>query len=456
MNKTIRLEIPSDKKLPDALWTFSPEENGLLVEIGCEVLLAGRKAVMDLTEQEMHKKMKEETRHALEKMERELCMQRQVSLEMEKKTVQLFEGQIEQIRKRLERSEELNQMLQMEIKKQEQEDAGKIREAVEKAREKFDWVLAEKEKQLARVQDVYERINENVMKLANKSTAAKGMEGEKQFSELAETFVDFKGFELIDKHTQGGQGDFHMHFEEFDVLVDAKNYKKKVPIDQREKIKKDLIKNQHIRFAWLVSLNTSIEKWDKSPVMYEWINGNQCVVYVNQLCGFEDPKKILRMVWYTCKELYRWVENTQDEETEMVELRETKGKLLEKMKNVRKAIREINTSMQHTKNLVQSMDDEIRDLLETETKDLLASNFSLFEDWWTMNVETTEMDTMLLSTDVWMKFRNDNKQAWKEMDVTTEKFKKYIKSKVPSSNVVFKGKNPNSAFEIRGLRWKKK
>ena len=39
-----------------------------------------------------------------------------------------------------------------------------------------------------------------------------------------------------------GEGDFHLHFEEFDVLADAKNYKKKVPIDQREKIKNDLIK----------------------------------------------------------------------------------------------------------------------------------------------------------------------------------------------------------------------
>lgn len=456
MNKTIHIEIPLDCTLPDSLLTFSPEENAMIIQIGCDVLGAGRKAVMDLTHQEMHKKMKEETRQALEKMERELCIQKEMSLQIEKKTVHLFERQIEQIQKQWERSEELNQVLRVEIKQQEKEDESRIREAVEKAREKFDWVLAEKDKQLNKMQDIYERINENVLKLANKSTATKGVEGEKQFSELAETFVDFKGFELVDKHTQGGQGDFHMHFEEFDVLVDAKNYKKKIPVDQREKIKKDLTKNQHIPFAWLVSLNTSIEKWDKSPVMYEWINGNQCVVYVNHLCGFEDPKKILRMIWYTCKELYRWVENTQDEETEMVELRETKGKLMEKMKNVRKAIREINTSIQHTKNLVQSMDDEIRDLLETETKDLLESNFSLFEDWWILNLETTEMDTMLLSTDVWMKFRNDNKQAWKESDVTTEKFKRYIKSKMPSSNLVFKGKNPNSAFEIRGLRWKKK
>ena len=61
-------------------------------------------------------------------------------------------------------------------------------------------------------------------------------------------------FEIIDKHKQSGQGDFHLRFEEFDILVDAKNYKNKVPNEQREKIKKDLQKNEHLQFGWLVSL----------------------------------------------------------------------------------------------------------------------------------------------------------------------------------------------------------
>jgi hypothetical protein len=133
-----------------------------------------------------------------------------------------------------------------------------------KAKEKYDLLLQEKDKQVSKFSDTYEKL----LVQSHKSTSHKGSDGEKQFEDYANTFIDFKGFELIDKHTQGGDGDFHMRFEEFDVLVDAKNYKKKVPIDQREKIKNDLIKNEHIPFAWLVSLNTTIDKFDKSIIMH--------------------------------------------------------------------------------------------------------------------------------------------------------------------------------------------
>ena len=41
--------------------------------------------------------------------------------------------------------------------------------------------------------------------------------------------------------------------------------------------------------------------------MYDWINTKQCIVYINNLSQNEDPRKLLRIVWYTCKELYKLV-----------------------------------------------------------------------------------------------------------------------------------------------------
>jgi hypothetical protein len=289
---------------------------------------------------------------------------------------------------------------------------------------------------------------------SHKSTSYKGSEGEKTFSEYAETFMDFKGFELIDKHTQGGEGDFHLHFEDFDVLVDAKNYKKKVPIDQREKIKKDLLKNKHLHFAWLVSLNTSIEKYEKAPIMYEWINTTQCIVYINNLSSFDDPKKILRIVWFTCKELYKLIDDVNFEENELTDLRERNFKLMDKVKGLRKTIREINTSMNATRNLIQVMDDELRGILEAETSEIVASNFSLFDDWWEHNIQTTNDETLVSSTDLWTKFKQENKLMISEMEITGDKFKQYIKSKVPMSSIILRSKNANSAFDIKGLRMK--
>jgi len=289
---------------------------------------------------------------------------------------------------------------------------------------------------------------------SHKSTSHKGSDGEKTFSDYAETFMDFKGFNIIDKHTQGGEGDFHLHFEEFDILVDAKNYKKKVPIDQREKIKNDLQKNEHLHFGWLVSLNTSIDKFDKSPIMYDWINTTQCLVYINNLSSFEDPKKILRIVWFTCKELYKLIEDVDQDENDSTELKEKNFKLIDKIKNVRKTIREINTSMNTTRNLIQVMDDDLRCLLENETNEIVSSNFSLFDDWWSENVIVTNDDTVVVSTDLWFRFKQENKLIINEMNISGDKFKQYIKSKVPSSCVILRNKNANSAFDIKGIQLK--
>jgi hypothetical protein len=215
-----------------------------------------------------------------------------------------------------------------------------------------------------------------------------------------------------------------------------------------------LQKNEHLHFAWLVSLNTSIEKYDKAPIMYEWINTTQCIVYINNLSSFEDPKKILRIVWFTCKELYKLIEDVNLDETELTELREKNFKLMDKVKGIRKTIREINTSMNATRNLIQVMDDELRGILETETTEIVTSNISLFDDWWIRNIETIGGEIAVSSTDLWSRFKQENKNIINEMDITGDKFKQYIKSKVSLSCIILRNKNMNSAFDIKGLRMK--
>jgi hypothetical protein len=177
-------------------------------------------------------------------------------------------------------------------------------------------------------------------------------------------------------------------------------------------------------------------------------------VYINNLSSFEDPKKILRIVWFTCKELYKLIEDVNLDETELTELREKNFKLMDKVKGIRKTIREINTSMNATRNLIQVMDDELRGILETETTEIVTSNISLFDDWWIRNIETIGGEIAVSSTDLWSRFKQENKNIINEMDITGDKFKQYIKSKVPLSCIILRNKNMNSAFDIKGLRMK--
>jgi hypothetical protein len=441
--KIINITVPGDAIIPDVLSTFSPEENYIMLKIGSETLSEGRKVVANLTSDEIFKKVRNDFEKEIEKLNSEIINERKTSLLMNEKITKMYETQLEQSNKKFE-----NALSQIEIYKQG--NSTSLNEELTKVKEKYDSLYREKEKQVERMTDNYEKM----LVQSHKSTSHKGSEGEKQFEDYANTFIDFKGFKIIDKHTQGGEGDFHLHFEEFDVLADAKNYKKKVPVDQREKIKKDLIKNEHIHFGWLVSLNTSIDKFDRAPVMYEWINTTQCLVYINNLSSFEDPAKILRIVWFTCKELYKMIEDVNYDEEELTQLKDDKFKMMDKIRNLRKNIREINTSINTTKNLIQVMDDELKSMLENETNELVNSNISLFDDWWEENIEITLEEIQTSSTDLWTKFKHDNKLLINEMNITGENFKQYLKSKVPMSGIILRNKNANSAFDVKGIQLK--
>jgi hypothetical protein len=438
--KIIQIAVPYDSNIN--ISEFSPEENFLMLKIGSDVLREGRKVITNLTSNEVYKKIENEFKKDFESLDIQFKLEKETSIKMQEKIKQMYESQIEMLNKKLE-----NAMVQ--LKTYEQDNYSSLQESINKAKEKYDLMYREKEIQVARMTEVHEKM---LLQHSSKSTSYKGSEGERTFSEYAETFIDFKGFNIIDKHTQGGEGDFHLHFEDFDVLADAKNYKKKVPVDQREKIKKDLIKNEHIHFGWLVSLNTSIDKFDRAPIMYEWINTKQCLVYINNLSSFEDPSKILRIVWFTCKELYRMIEDVNFDEEELTQLKDDRFKMMDKIRNFRKNIREINTSINSTKNLIQVMDDELRGLLENETNELVLSNFSLFDDWWGVNIKTTNDETLVASTDLWTRFKKDNKLIINDMNITGDKFKQYIKSKVPLSSIILRNKNVNSAFDIKGIK----
>ena len=445
MPKTFVITIPDNENVPEIINSFSPEENFIMLKIGSDCLREGRKVVSSLTQKEIYNKIKEESKEDVQKLELDILIERETAKRLEEKMSKIYESQIIQMKKQMD-------TMRDQLINYESQNVDVINAAVEKSKEKYDMLLDQKDKQVSKLSEIYEKLL--IQTQGQKSNSHKGSDGEKQFYDYAETFIDFKGFEIIDKHTQGGEGDFHMHFEEFGVLVDAKNYKNKIPVDQRDKIKKDLIKNEHLNFAWLVSLNSTIDKFDKSPIMYEWINTTQCVVYINNLASFEDPKKILRIVWFTCKELYKFVEDVNYDETELNELKNMNFKLMDKIKNVRKTIREINKSMNATKNLIQVMDDELRIILENETNEIVTSNFSLFDTWWDENIETTKDETFLVSTDLWLKFKQDNKHIMKDFEISSDKFKQYIKSKVSLASINLKSKNANCAFEIKGICFK--
>jgi hypothetical protein len=422
LGQIIHITIPKDVIINEEINTFTPAENYLMLKIGSECLLESRKAIVNLTQKEIYNKIKEESKEDIEKLELDIIVQKEITKKMEERIVKMYDLQVDNLTKKIE---VLNQQLNV----YESQNTDFVRLEVDKVKEKCDLLLIQKDKQIDKLTDTYEKliIEKNI------SVNKKGVEGENKFKDFADTFKDFKGFQLVDKHTQGGEGDFHLNFDEFSVLVDAKNYKTCVPGREREKIKNDLMKNDHMNFAWLVSLNTAIDKYDRAPIMTEWISTDKCIIYINNLTHFEDPKKILRIAWFYCNELMRFITYTS-EKNDLIELKDVRDrqyKMVDKIKNARKNIRELNTTITVFKKQVDMLDYELKEMIEYQSDNIVESNYTIFDEWWINNIEVTnDESSTLVSTELWLKFKQDNKTILKEFDLTTEKFKEYIKLKV--------------------------
>ena len=444
LGQIIHITIPKDVSINEEINIFTPEENYLMLKIGSECLLESKKAIVNLTQKEMHAKIKEESKEEIDKLLLDIVVQKEVNKKMEENIEKIYSLQIDNLTKKI-------QLLNQQISNYELDNRDFVRLEVDKVKERHDFLLEQKDKQIDKLTDTYEKL----IVEKNKSVNKKGSEGEKKFKDYANTFKDFKGYEIIDKHTQGGEGDFHLHFDEFSILVDAKNYKSCVPGREREKIKNDLIKNEHINFAWLVSLNTSIDKFDKAPIMVEWIATDKCILHINNLTSFEDPKKILRIAWFYCNELIRFI-NYTNENTDLSELKDVRDrqyKMVDKIKNARKNIRELNSTISIFKKQVDMLDFELKEMIEYQSDNIVESNYTIFDEWWINNIEVSKEDCQIISTELWVKFKQDNKEFIKEFDLTTDKFKEYIKLKVPLSNLELKS-NLKGAITIKGIKLK--
>ena len=438
MLKTLQITVPAEKVLPD-LSSFSPEENYVMLKIGCDCLLEGRKVVAGLTQTEIYEKIQSETKEDIQKLEMGIMLEKETSKKMEERYVKMYDTQIENLKKQIG-------MMNSQIMSYESGNKEGINNEIEIMREKCDARLAEKDRQ----NQINREIFDKALKVSQISMTEKGSTGELKFSDVASTFKDYKKFYLEDKHTQSGQGDFHLHFDEFKVLADAKNYSNKVDKTQRDKIKKDLMKNEHVSFGWLVSLNTNIDKFDKDPIMFEWINTSQCILYINNLLSFNDPEKILRLGYLLSSQLYKFIKVQDTDDIELGSLRETNYKIIGKIKNMKSSIREINTSINVMKKQVDNLNYEIVDILELETKEHVNSGFSLMDEWWNENIgHTTEKNVVLSSTEIWVRFRQENKDVIKDLEITPDTFKEYIKTRVSSECRVIKSKK--GAIELMNM-----
>jgi hypothetical protein len=450
--KIINITIPNESILPDIIDTFSPEENYIMLKIGCETLCQGRKTAANMSNNEIYKKIEGEFKIDIEKLNREIEIEKTTSLKMQEKVAKIYELQIEQLNKRLEKA-----LSQIEVYKQGISTS--LNEEVNKVKMKCDLLLEEKDRQNQLNREAFDKATLLINKSINKSSISIGDDGEQIFENLADTFKDFYDYKIENKAKENHKGDFHLFFKDFNVLVDSKNYTTSISKKEIVKIESDLNANANMNFAWLVSLNSNICEYNKFPIMTKWITTDdsklKCTLMINNLLDNKEPRNMLRQAWQICNEIYRLTKKVDKEDGELEEYREKNLVYKKHIENLQERAHELRRSMNVSNNILKNIDNDLLEFLSLVSNEMISQKFNLnskVKEWWNLNLEYTDDDNKITSTELWNKFKKENKEIVGENNVTIEKFKDLITGFVNSSNYIEKTKK--GAIEFVGFTWK--
>ena len=447
--RTINITIPAAELVPDIISTFTPEENMLMLKIGSNCLKEGRQAVAGLTQKELYNKIKDETKDEIKKLETNLLVEKELKSKISEEMTKMYQKQLEQMNKQID-------TFKSQIKIYESENSEFVRTEVEKERDKYRIILDEKDKQLNRMTENYEKfLKQNEVKSSKKI----GDEGEENFILLSETFKDFPGYKLEKKAHQAHKGDIHLFFKDFNVLVDLKNYSGSVQKKELDKIEHDLSINNTMDFAWLISYDSNVSEWNRFPIMYKWIVteiGLKCVVIVNNLNANKSPVDVLRNVWSITNELQKMMSKTKLEEKDVQDMMERDYNVVQKIKIAQKRLSELRRTVLSMSQITKDIENDILDALSLLSNEIVKNESEKnvkIKEWWDLNIEIDDNDeNKLTSTEIWTRFKKDNKEYVDENKLLIDDFKNYVKIFIDVDK--YNEKSKKGSIEFIGFKFK--
>jgi len=441
--KSIRTELAQSKAAFDtemavhaalrAQWTAAIDaEKGRNRELDEAMLNQSREYTSNV---EAEKKRTLAVQHQLElkTLEYSIAIDTQVQAELQRRMEEVMRRHTDdmaQIRLELDRERRTVAELHERLSKKGEEVERRVAEELDKKTAE----LAKSAESHHLVCEIHNQLT-NVVKLpAFKSLKEKGLLGEQMFAHLAEhTFKDFPQFHIENTSTRSHKGDFRLVFENFEILVDAKNYTSSVPNTQISKIKADLEKTPNATFAWLVSLNTPIYTKSAFPIMHEWITPTKCVLYINHLFRAETDdhaEQWLRMAWLMCSELFAHMNADED-----VSEKDYANKLLticDKTKSVRKLIADIKRNIADNQRILSDMDQYLMDLLRHTTlnvESFMDETMRCLNEWCNGHIVAAPDDPTaeLITTNIWYAFKKDNAEFVRDHHLTISSFRDFLR-----------------------------
>ena len=468
MNNLKVLDIKMSSKDYEAFSLFTEEELLIALKSGVVCMQECKSKLSEATHAEAYKEIERQffdrislLSSNVDKLENEL----KINKEMADRETKIYNDKVEkdierivdhktQVYDRLlmERSNETAKL--SEIIRMRDREIVELEEKMRMQTLKFDArvqnEVAKVGEKMTSVLDRSSSVLESVVASSQTKTSSEiGAIGEQCFFEVAKTtFCDFDGFDLQDVHNQPHKGDFLLSIRGLTVMVDSKYYKRNVDNPQIDKIKSDLRRNTNIRFAWLVSLYSDIDKRDKGAFMFEWLTDEQCVVHINRLMLLENRETILKSIFFLCQDYDKQISARGTGNDELISIKKNYFMVAERVGEMRKRMRELKAVIVSTRSLYDHLEKDLVNLMNDESNDVNVKYHGIVTEWVSLNMQKSE-GSRTKSTSIWNVFKKDNPQLSQEM--TIGRFKEILIAVVGDIHVDMpKGKT--GAIEILGMR----
>ena len=213
-----------------------------------------------------------------------------------------------------------------------------------------------------------------------------------------------------------------------------------------------------MNYAWMVSLNTNISGYDRFQIDHKWINtdkGIKCILFINNLLSNKEPQNILRQAWLMCSDFNKLTKKVSKEDGELEKYKEKNLLYKKQINNLQERTNEMRRHINSMSNVLKNMENDLLEMLSLVSDEIINDKIVLnsrINEWWNMNIEYSEDENKLTSTEIWNRFKRDNKDFVLENKVTIDQFKDIITSIVDSSTYTEKTKK--SAIEFNCFKFK--
>jgi hypothetical protein len=180
---------------------------------------------------------------------------------------------------------------------------------------------------------------------------------------------------------------------------------------------------------------------------------------VNNLNGSKNAVDALRNVWNITNELHNMLVKTKTkdvEHTEVEQLKERDYNVLQKIKTAQKRLSEMKRNVASMSQITKDIENDILDAIGMFTNEIVKKDYDKsvkVKEWWEQVTEMDEsVEAKLTSTELWMRFKKENKNYIDEHPFSVDDFKGYLKNIIPTESYVEKSKK--GLLEIVGFRFK--